>query len=169
MTRKNISLVFLLAATAYWGIWLGGYIFNALMVVPSWSYNAPGSLLQYDKSTHILVYFFTAVNPWVFLVSLAAWLFLRKVDTAGRSWLGRGTLIAWIMLPLKVWMIFVIGGVFMDALQGTFEARSLNMMNIWIRLNWVTVAAGFVIFFAHLMAVLSFHSPQEQNIFQKEL
>lgn len=161
MTRKNLALIFLLAATTYWAVWLGGYIFNALMDVPSWSHDPPDSMVRYDKNLHIIFYFFAAVNPWVFLVSLIAWLFLRKVDTAGRSWQAYGTLIAWVMLPLKVWMVFVIGGVFMDALHGTFEARSLDMMNIWVKLNWVTIGAGFLIFFAHLMAVLNFNLPRE--------
>lgn len=161
MTRRNLGLVFLLAATIYWGIWLGGYIFNALMAVPSWSHNPPDSLIQYDKNLHILIYFFTAVNPWVFLVSLAAWLFIRKVDTAARPWIGRGTLIAWVMLPLKVWMVFVIGDVFMNALHGTFDATTARMMNIWIKLNWVTIAAGSAIFFMHLLAVLNFQQARK--------
>ena len=161
MTRKNLSLLFLLAAAVYWGIWLGGYIFNALMVVPGWSYDPPGSMIEHDKNMHILLYFFTAVNPWVFLVSLAAWLFIRKVDTAARPWVGRGTLIAWVMLPLKIWMITVIGGVFLNALHGTFDAHWAKMMKVWIMLNWVTIAAGSAIFFTHLLAVLNFHSPRK--------
>lgn len=162
MTRRNLGLVFLLAATVYWGIWLGGYIFNAVMVVPGWSYDPPGSLVEYDRHLRILVYFFTAVNPWVFLVSLAAWLLIRKVDTAARPWIGRGTLIAWVMLPLKVWMVFIIGGVFMNALNGTFDAHTGRMMDIWIKLNWVTIAAGSAIFFTHLVAVLNFRTPRNQ-------
>src|SRR5687768_8452730 len=120
MTRKNITLVFVFIAAIYWGIWLGGYIFNATMVAPSWSYDPPVSITNYMSNSHFLAYFFTLVNPWVFLVSLITWLLARKVDTAARPWLGRAALIAWIMLPLKVWMIIQIGGVFGAARAGTF-------------------------------------------------
>ena len=167
MTRKTITLVLLFAATIYWGIWLGGYIFNAIMVVPTWSHHPPGSLVEYDRQMHILLYFFTAVNPWIFFVSLAAWLFSRKVDTAGRRWLAWGTLIAWVMLPLKVWMVFVIGNVFRTALFGNFDAHTETMMNIWIKLNWVTIVAGSAIFLLHLLAVLNFQAPRAGKIVLK--
>lgn len=162
MTRKKLALVFLLAATVYWGIWLGGYIFNAVMVVPGWSYDPPGSLVEYDRQLRILVYFFTAVNPWVFLVSLAAWLLMRKVDTAARYRLGLGTLIAWVMLPFKVWMVFMIGGVFNGALRGTFDADLRSTMDLWIMMNWGTIVTALVIFFMHLLAVLNFQTPREK-------
>lgn len=162
MKRRNVGLVFLLTATIYWGIWLGGYIFNAVMVIPGWSYGPPGSMIEYDRQSHILVYFFSAVNPWVFLVSLAAWLFIRKVDTAARSWIAWATLIAWIMLPFKVWMVMMIGSVFNRALQGTFDSDSLATMNLWINMNWGTIVIALFIFFMHLLAVFNFKAPRNQ-------
>jgi hypothetical protein len=102
----------------------------------------------------------------VFLVSLTAWLLIRKVDTAARPWIGRGTLIAWVMLPLKIWMVTVIGGVFTNALNGTFDAHWARMMNVWIMLNWVTILAGSAIFFTHLLAVLNFHTPRKAEVLE---
>ncbi len=100
-TRKDLARIFLFIATVYWGIWLGGYIFNALMVVPLWSHSPPDSMISYFKEPHFLLYFFSVVNPWVFLMSLIAWLLTVKLDTGAKAWLGRATLIAWVMLPLK--------------------------------------------------------------------
>lgn len=156
--RKNLARLFLFIATVYWGIWLGGYIFNALMVVPSWSHNPPESINNYIKSSHFLVYFFAAVNPWVFLMSLIAWLLTIKLDTGARGWIGRATLMAWIMLPLKIWMIFKVGGVFKATMQNNFEPNMVNTIRMWSNLNWLTIVTATVILVLHLLAILNFNS-----------
>ncbi len=160
-TRKDLARLFLFIATVYWGIWLGGYIFNALMVVPGWSHNPPDSILNYTREPHFLLYFFSAVNPWVFVASLIAWLLTIKLDTGARFWIGRATLIAWIMLPLKIWMITVIGGVFKAAMQGNFEPNMVNTMSLWRNLNWLTITTATVILILHLLAILNFNNPRQ--------
>ena len=158
--RKDLARLFLFIATIYWGIWLGGYIFNALMVVPGWSHNPPDSMINYFREPHFLLYFFSAVNPWVFLVSLIGWLLTIKLDTAARAWLGRATLIAWIMFPLKVWMILTIGGVVSATMQGNFEPNMVNTISWWRNMNWVTIATATVILILHLLAILNFNNPR---------
>ncbi|HEX8249324.1 MAG TPA: hypothetical protein VF599_14195 [Pyrinomonadaceae bacterium] len=158
--RKNLARLFLFIATVYWGIWLGGYIFNALMLVPLWSYNPPDSLINYFKTPHFLLYFFSAVNPWVFLASLIAWLLTIKLDTGAGAWLGRATLVAWIMLPLKIWMVMTIGGVVGATLNGNFEPEMMNTISLWRNLNWLTIAAAAVILILHLLAILNFNNPR---------
>ena len=158
--RKDLARLFLFIATVYCGIWLGGYIFNALMVVPGWSHNPPDSILGYTREPHFLLYFFSAVNPWVFLVSLIAWLLTIKLDTGAKAWIGRATLIAWIMLPLKIWMIITIGGVFNAAIQGNFEPNIMNTISLWRNLNWLTIATATVILTFHLLAILNFNNPR---------
>ncbi len=159
-SRKDLARLFLFIATVYWGIWLGGYIFNALMVVPLWSHNPPDSILNYTREPHFLLYFFSAVNPWVFLVSLIAWLLTIKLDTGARAWIGRATLIAWIMFPLKVWMILTIGGVVSATMQGNFEPNMVNTISWWGNMNWVTIATATVILILHLLAILNFNNPR---------
>ena len=159
-TRKDLARLFLFIATVYWGIWLGGYIFNALMVVPSWSHNPPDSILNYTKAAHFLLYFFSTVNPWVFLASLIAWLLTIKLDTGARFWVGLATLIVCIMLPLKIWMIFTIGGVFKAAMQGDFKQEMVNTISLWSNLNWFTIAIATVILILHLLAILNFNNPR---------
>jgi hypothetical protein len=163
MIRKNLARFFLFIATIYWGIWLGGYIFNALMLVPLWNHNPPDSMISYFREPHFLLYFFTLVNPWVFLASLIAWLLTIKLDTGARAWLGRATLIAWIMLPLKIWMIITIGGVVRTALQDNFEPNMMNTINLWRNLNWLTIATATVILALHLMAILNFNNPRRMK------
>jgi hypothetical protein len=162
-TRKDLARIFLFIATVYWGIWFGGYIFNALMVVPGWSYNPPDSILNYTREPRFLLYFFSAVNPWVFLMSLIAWLLTIKLDTGARFWVGLATLIAWIMLPLKIWMIFAIGGAFNAARRGDFEPNMLNTIGLWTNLNWLTIATAAVILVLHLLAILNFNNPRRTN------
>jgi hypothetical protein len=159
--RKDLARLFLFIATVYWGIWLGGYIFNALMVVPGWSHNPPDSILSYTKEPHFLLYFFSAVNPWVFLASLIAWLSTIKLDTGAGVWIGRATLIAWIMFPLKIWMIITIGGVFKAAMQGNFEPNMVNTISLWSNLNWLTISTATVILVLHLLAILNFNNPRQ--------
>jgi hypothetical protein len=158
-TRKDFARLFLFIATVYWGIWLGGYIFNALMVVPGWSHNPPDSMLGYFREPHFLLYFFSAVNPWVFLASLIAWILTVKLDTGARFWLGRATLIAWIMFPLKVWMILTIGAVVRATLDGNFAPEMMNTISLWRNLNWLTIATATVILILHLLAILNFNNP----------
>jgi hypothetical protein len=101
------------------------------------------------------------VNPWVFLASLIAWLLTIKLDTGARFWLGRATLIAWIMLPLKIWMIFTIGGVFKAAIQGSFEPNMVNTISLWSNLNWLTIVIATLILVLHLLAILNFNNPRQ--------
>jgi hypothetical protein len=162
-TRKDLARLFLFIATVYWGIWLGGYIFNAVMLVPWWSHNPPESMNDYFRVPHFLIYFFKYVNPWVFLASLFAWLLTIKLDTGARFWLGWATLIAWIMLPLKIWMILTIGGVVRAALDGNFEPAMMDTISLWKSLNWLTIATAAVILTLHLMAVLNFNNPRQMK------
>jgi hypothetical protein len=162
-TRKDWARLFLFIAAIYWGIWLGGYIFNAVMLVPIWSHNAPDSIASYFKTEHFLIYFFKWVNPWVFLASLVAWILTIKVDTGARVWLGRAALIAWIMFPLKVWMVLTIGGVVGATMDGRFEPEMLNTINLWRNLNWLTIATATIILTFHLLAILNFNSPRRAS------
>ncbi|HEX8148620.1 MAG TPA: hypothetical protein VF591_15675 [Pyrinomonadaceae bacterium] len=162
--RKNLARLFLFAATIYWGIWLGGYIFNALMLVPLWSHNPPDSMVNYFGTPRFLIYFFAYVNPWVFLASLAAWLVTIKLDTGARFWLGWATLVAWVMLPLKVWMVITIGGVVRATLGGNFEPGMLNTISLWRNLNWLTISTAAVILSLHLPAILNFNSPRRIKV-----
>ena len=158
--RKDLARLFLFIATTYWGIWLGGYIFNAVMLVPLWSYDPPESMVNYFRVPRFLIYFFTMVNPWVFLASLIAWLLTIRLDTGARHWLGRATLLAWIMLPLKVWMIITIGGVVRATLEGAFEPDMTNTISLWRNLNWLTISTAGVILTLHLLAILNFNNPR---------
>ena len=156
--RKDLARLFLFISTIYWGIWLGGYIFNALIVVPTWNYNPPETIVTYYKNRHVLLDFFTAVNPWVFLVTLVAWLLTIKLDIGGRAWLGKATLIAWILLPLKLWMVITIGRVTNAALDGKFEPKMVDTITMWRNLNWVTITIVTIIIILHLLAILNFNN-----------
>ncbi len=65
------------------------------------------------------------------------------------------------MLPLKIWMIMVIGGVFNAARQGNFEPNMLNTINLWTNLNWLTISIAAVILILHLLAILNFNNPRQ--------
>jgi hypothetical protein len=162
-TRKDFARLFLFIATVYWAIWLGGYIFNTLMVVPLWSHNPPDSLVNYFTNQHYLIYFFAAVNPWVFLTSLIAWLLTIKIDSGGRAWLGRATLLAWIMFPLKVFMIITIGGIVRSALDGNFNSDAMDNIRLWKNLDWVTIVISAVVLILHLVAILNFNNPRKMK------
>ena len=161
--HKDLARLFLFIATIYWGIWLGGYIFNALMLIPLWSHNPPDSMLSYFRTPRFLIYFFSVVNPWVFLASLIAWLLTIKLDTGARFWLGWATLIAWLMLPLKIWMIITIGGVVRATLDGNFEPAMMNTISLWMNLNWLTISTATVILTLHLLAILNFIYPRRMK------
>jgi hypothetical protein len=120
-------------------------------------------MINYFRESHFLLYFFSTVNPWVFLASLIAWLLTIKLDTGAGVWLGRATLIAWIMLPLKIWMILTIGGVVGATMQGNFEPNMLDTISLWKNLNWLMIATAAVILVLHLLAILNFNYPRRTN------
>lgn len=161
--RKDLARLFLFMATVYWGIWLGGYIFNAVMVVPGWSHHPPESINDYIKTSHFLVHFFAAVNPWALLVSLIAWLLTIKIDTGARVWIGWATLIAVVMLPLKIWMVFSIGEIFDAAGENKFEPTMVNTIKMWSTLNWLTIVIVTIILVLHLLAIQHFNSPRQRK------
>lgn len=158
--RRSLARLLLFVATVYWGIWLGGYIFNALMLVPVWSHNPPDSMLGYFRVPRFLLYFFSMVNPWVFLTSLVAWLLTIRLNTGARFWIGWATLVAWVMLPLKIWMVVTIGGVVRATLDGNFEPGMIDTISLWRNLNWVTIATAAVILNLHLLAIMNFNNPR---------
>jgi len=96
-------------------------------------------------------------------MSLIAWLLTIKLDTGARAWLGRATLVAWIMLPLKIWMIITIGGVVRATIQGNFEPNLLNTISLWSKLNWLTITTATVILVLHLLAILNFNNLRQRN------
>jgi hypothetical protein len=160
-TRIDFARFFLFIATIYWAIWLGGYIFNTLMLVPLWSYNPPDSVVNHFSNQQYLIYFFAVVNPWAFVVSTIAWIVSIKVDTGARVWLGRATLLAWIMFPLKVYMIITIGGIVKSALDGNFNPDMVNAINLWKSLDWVTIVISTTVLTLHLVAILNFNNPRK--------
>lgn len=128
--RTHFARLMLFVATTYWSIWLGGYIFNALMLAPLWSHDPPDSIINYFSDPHYSLYFFSLVVPGVFLFSLIAWLLTIKIDTGGRAWLGRATLLAWTMFPLKVYMIISIGRVVNTTFDGNFDSSTMNTLKL---------------------------------------
>lgn len=117
-------------------------------------------MISYFRVPRFLIYFFSAVNPWVYLAPLIAWLLTIKLDTGARFWLWWATLIAWIMFPLKVWMVITIGGVVGATLDGNFEPDMINTINLWKNLNWLTITTAAVILTFHLLAILNFNNPR---------
>ncbi len=158
ITRRNLARLLLFIATVYWGVWLGGYIFNALMLVPVWDHDPPGSMISYFGTPRFLAYFFTLVNPWVFIVTLVAWALTRKLDTEAGYWIGWATVLAWLMLPLKIWMILTIGGVVRATLEGNFEPSMIDTVSWWRNMNWLTISIATVIMTLHLLAILNFNT-----------
>ncbi|HEX8332729.1 MAG TPA: hypothetical protein VF622_08900 [Segetibacter sp.] len=90
-------------------------------------------------------------------MSLIAWLLTIKVDTGARTWIGRATLIAWIMLPLKIWMIFKVGGIFRSVMENNFKPDMVNTINLYKSLNWLTIATATIILVFHLLAIRDFN------------
>ena len=156
--RARVALLVLFFATVYWAVWVGGYLFNGLMLVPLWSHDAPASLVEYHRTPRYIAYFFVWMNPWVFLASLAAWLLIRKVDSGGRRWVSRATLLAWILLPLKVALIAMIGRVVDHAFKGSFTPAMRGTIELWSRLGWLAIAMGTAVLVMHLLAILRFES-----------
>jgi hypothetical protein len=161
-TRKKFIIIVLFAATIDWALWLGGQFFNALMVIPGWSFDPPETIRLYQQNmlSHISAYFFLVVNP-VFLLPLLiiAWILCLKYKTALCKWLGVAvSLDLFITLVVGLWMAPTARGMFSAAAHGGMDtATMLSTLHIWKVANGCRIGLGVVTLFFFLMSIFKSH------------
>jgi hypothetical protein len=166
--RKKYIVIILFLTTLEWALWTGGQFFNALMVVPGWSYDVPRSVQLYQQNmlSHIVAYFFLVVNP-VFLIvpAIAAWIMSLKIRSSFRKWFGIAVLLdVLITLTVGLWMAPAARSIFDAAEHGGMDLNTmLRTLHVWKTANTCRVVLEIITLFFFLVSILKFNEPARDN------
>ena len=153
--RASVARVLLWFAVIWWGVWFGGQMFNALMVVPHFSAAPPQSLagwyqLRYDN---LLDFFLTFNALWIFLALALALLVGGRALGGRRKWMAVSALAALVAtVMLFGWMVRTIVQVVTPD-NGLSAAETVRLLRLWTAANWVRLAIELVGFVAALKAL----------------
>jgi hypothetical protein len=156
--KRTIARVLLWFAVIWWGVWFGGQMFNALMVVPHFSANAPQSLAEWGElRSDSLADFFLIFNSLWIAVALGVSLVLGwHSHGRSRNWV-LGSLFASLVsaVMVAVWMAPAFAGIVSarDPTVSLLEVqRSLHQ---WTVVNWGRLVMEFDGFVCALLALTS--------------
>ncbi len=154
--KKAVSRACLWFAAVWWGIWFGGQLFNALMVVPYFSANPPQSLAEWAQlSSTSLVDFVLIFNPLWMVIALAVSLALGWASYGdGRRW-ALGSLVAGVisLLILAAWMSPTFARL-MDPQDVTISMIEVQTtLYRWTVANWARILIEFDGFVCAVLAV----------------
>ena len=154
--KRMISRGLLWFAVIWWGVWFGGQLFNALMIVPHFSANPPLSLAEWAQVPLTAVADFSVVfNPLWTAVALALSLALGWHTYGEGRGLALGSLVAALLSVLIVagWMAPTF-----DRLMNPQDA-TVSMVEIqttvyrWTVANWGRIVVEFDGFVCALLAL----------------
>jgi len=144
---KFLSRVLLWLATIWSAVWFGGQVFNALMVVPHFSRNAPDSLTAWGEMRFDnLADFFVIFAPlWTFILLLIA-ARLGK-DHPARRWIIFAAVCALVsLMGLLGWMVPTISRLVQPDHGGLDSATVVIQLHQWTMANWIRIGVDFLTF-----------------------
>lgn len=153
--KNNLVKWLLFAYTFMLGIYMGGGIFETLILTPLWA-NSPEIARNWNISAAI---FFLPVANLTTLLGLVTLIIGWNSPPPLRFWLRLSTILLLIMFVLTL-VYFVperAALVGQEATQNLSDAEILSRASLWIKLNYVRFTIAFVIYFAAFKAlILSF-------------
>lgn len=162
MTRQfSFTQAFLWLFIIFTGIEIGGGLYEALVVVPLWSFAPPDSVIAYHQ--HNLDYPQLAINAggrfWMFFTPIVGLLALTvilsgfKTQPEHRRWRLTSGIIAFLLIVTTfAWfvpniMILTKGGAGLNGEQIT------SLVHWWVRLNWVRVVVALTAWITGIRAL----------------
>ena len=148
--RTAIARALLWFACVWWGVWFGGQLFNALMVVPYFSSGLPQSLTQWGQMRHNnLADFFVLFNSlWILLALALSLLLAWKSYGAARRWALSSLAAALLSFIFLVgWMVATISRLVSPDNGGLPLAEIQILLHRWTVANWLRLGielCGFV-------------------------
>lgn len=147
--RAKIARALLWFATIWWGIWFGGQLFNALMVVPYFSSNPPESLKQWGQLRYgNMADFFLLFNSFWIILALALSLLLAwKIYVETRGFVFASLVAALLSVGFLFWMVPIISRLVSPDNGGLSLADIQVQLHRWTVANWIRLAielCGFV-------------------------
>jgi len=151
---KFLSRVLLWLATIWSAAWFGGQLFNALMVVPHFSRNAPDSLTAWGEMRFDnLADFFVIFAPlWTFAALLVA--AVSSKDHPARRWIVFSAVCALVsLMSLLGWMVPTISRLVQPDHGGLDSATVATQLRQWTMANWIRIGVDFLTFLAAVRAL----------------
>ncbi len=151
---KFLARVLLWLATIWSAVWLGGQVFNALLVVPHFSRNAPDSLTAWGEMRFDnLADFFLIFSPlWTFVLLLIA-AKLGK-DHPARRWIIFSAVCALVsVMTLFGWTVPRISRLLQPDHGGLDAATVVTQLRQWTMANWIRIGIDFLTFLAATRAL----------------
>ena len=168
MSLRNHALnVLLWYAIFAWGIWLGGTLYQMVVVVPMWSAAPPASLrtfLQVTDYNRTIYHFFgppfIAARIFPMLIALALAWHLPK----HRLMLGVAAMCVVAIVIFTLGYIYPINAVLFDQAGGDRSATEITaMVRTWIWADRIRFGVGVVAFVAILWA-FRLPLPQQKGV-----
>jgi hypothetical protein len=144
--KRVVSRACLWFAVVWWGVWFGGQLFNALMIVPHFSANLPQSLAEWARLSPASVADFSLVfNPIWTAIALAISLALGWTSYGSGKGLALGSLLAAVIsvLILAGWMSPTFARLMhpQDATISMVEIQTT--LHRWTVVNWARIVVEF--------------------------
>ena len=154
--KRIVSRACLWFAVIWWGISVGGQLFNALTVVPHFSANPPESLAEWAQlSSGSPADFLLIFNPIWIVIALAVSLGLGWTSYGERRGWALGSLVAGVVsvLILVAWMAPTFGRL-MDPQDATISMVEIQTtLYRWTVANWGRMVIEFDGFVCALLAL----------------
>ncbi len=152
---KIITQILLWIAVIAWSLWIGGLMYETVVIMPLWSANLPQSVLEWNSRPNFVM------NPTRFYVpivitlilSLSLGMILSWKSRNQRHWLILSTVCAITAFVFTLIYFFPKNDVlFRNQNTGLSGEEITAIANAWIRGNWIRVGMMIVGFFAALKA-----------------
>jgi uncharacterized membrane protein len=150
-TRDTITLVFLWIAVLSWGIWIGGTIYQMMVIVPMWSASPPESLRGFLTRTDFLHHVVKFFGPrWMPLRVLSVWgaLFCGWNLRAHRPFLIAAPFCVTIGVVFTMAYIYPINAILFDQVGGNLSDEEIRaMLRQWIladRARLFLISVGYL-------------------------
>ena len=147
-------------AVVIWAIWVGGQIFNAMMVVPVWSMDPPRTIERYVDATQgasTVPFFFVFTTIWPFLAATIASFASRALPWRERRWIVAFEIGALVLSILLIaWMAPLIWSLILRQYASPAEAAA--QFRIWETANLVRISVELVLLLVGMRALIGMYS-----------
>lgn len=155
---KTISQIFLWIAVVAWGFWLGGLVYEMVVIIPLWSSDLPRSAIEWNSRPDFVVnptQFYLPTVVTLMLSSLLA-MILKWRSSGLRILLALSTACAICAFVFTIIYFFPKNDVLFRGLNAGLTGEEITAIaNAWIRGNWIRFGIMVVGFFAALRAFSS--------------
>ena len=155
MIMNTIGRILIWMTVIAWGFWLGGLMYEMIVIMPLWSANLPNSVVEWNSRPDFVMNptrFYVPIVITLILSSLLATILAWKSSNK-RLWLILSTVCAITVFVFTLIYFFPKNEIlFRNQNAGLSGEEITAIANAWIRGNWIRVGMMIVGFFAALKA-----------------